>query len=300
MAMLCNPCGDIDAIAHQVAVALLDHIAEMDADPKFDALVRRDPSIALDHRSLDFNGAVHCVDDAPELDNCAIAGALDDPAVVHGDGRIDQVAAERPQPRQNPVLVGSGKPRIADDSDTKIAASFRVSLTALMPKPVTGRSGTGMAALPCCTKGRGSGSAAPRVDWPVYPRHTEHNTVAEGGNRRWAETARQNAVLIALAEADQSRRGKLFTSGSASISQFAGVWCGGNHDLASYSEWCCRCHSRRHDGSRPVMLPVLRLHSVSAVTRPVGRQGGRPAGLLRSLQQLISRPSLCTQDQPLP
>ena len=86
----------------------------MDADPKFDALVGRDPSVALDHRPLDFNGAVHCVDDTPELDNGAVAGALDDPAVVHGDGRIDQVAAERPQPRQNPVLVGSGKPRIAD------------------------------------------------------------------------------------------------------------------------------------------------------------------------------------------
>jgi hypothetical protein len=28
-----------------------------------------------------------------------------------------------------------------------------------------------------------------RVDWPVYPRRAEHNTVAEGGNRRWAETA---------------------------------------------------------------------------------------------------------------
>jgi hypothetical protein len=26
-----------------------------------------------------------------------------------------------------------------------------------------------------------------RVDWPVYPRRVEHNTVAEGGNRRWAE-----------------------------------------------------------------------------------------------------------------
>ena len=86
----------------------------MDADPKFDALVRRDLGVALDHRSLDFNGAVHRVDDAPELDDCAIAGALDDAAVVHGDGRVDQVAAERPQPRQNPVLVGSGKPRIAD------------------------------------------------------------------------------------------------------------------------------------------------------------------------------------------
>ena len=74
-----------------------------------------DLSVALDHRPLDFNGAVHCVDDTPELDNCAIARALDDPAVVHGDGRIDQVASERPQPRQNPVLVGSRKPRIADD-----------------------------------------------------------------------------------------------------------------------------------------------------------------------------------------
>ena len=110
-----QPRGDIDAVAHQVAVALLDHVAEMDADPKFDALVRRDPSVALDHRPLDFNGAVHCVDDAAELDDAAVAGALDDAPMVDGDGRIDQVASERPQPRQNPVLVGSGKPRIADD-----------------------------------------------------------------------------------------------------------------------------------------------------------------------------------------
>ena len=61
--------GDIDAVAHQVAVALLHDVAEMDAHPKFDALVGRDPSVALDHRSLDFNGAVHRVDDTPELDN---------------------------------------------------------------------------------------------------------------------------------------------------------------------------------------------------------------------------------------
>jgi hypothetical protein len=93
----------------------LDHVAEMDADPKFDALVGCDPRVALDHRPLDFNGAVHCVDDTPKLDNCAIARALDDSTVVHGGGRIDKVASERPQTRQNPVLVGSGKPRIADD-----------------------------------------------------------------------------------------------------------------------------------------------------------------------------------------
>ena len=106
--------GDIDAVAHQIAVALLDHVAKMDADPKFDALVRRDPSVALDHRPLDFNGAVHCVDDTPELDDAAVARALDDAPMVDGDGRINQIAAERPQPRQNPILVGSGEPRIAD------------------------------------------------------------------------------------------------------------------------------------------------------------------------------------------
>ena len=105
---------DIDAVAHQIAVALLHDVAEMDADPKFDALVGRDPSVALDHRPLDFNGAIYGIDDTPELDNCAIAGALNDPAVMDGDGRIDQVASERPQTRQNPVLVGSGKPRVAD------------------------------------------------------------------------------------------------------------------------------------------------------------------------------------------
>jgi hypothetical protein len=84
-----------------------------------------------------------------------------------------------------------------------MAASFRVSLTALMPKP-DHRSQMARAWLHfhAARKGRGSGSAAPRVDWSVYPRRAEHNTVAERGNRRWAETARQNAVPIALAEAD--------------------------------------------------------------------------------------------------
>jgi len=85
--------GDIDAVAHEIAVAFLDHVAEMDADPKFDALVRRDLGVALDHRSLDFNGAVHCVDDTAEFDDAAVASALDDAAVMHCDGRIDQVAA---------------------------------------------------------------------------------------------------------------------------------------------------------------------------------------------------------------
>jgi hypothetical protein len=149
-----QPRGDIDAVAHQVAVAFLDHVAEMDADAKFDALVRRDSSVALDHRPLDFNGAVHRVDDTPELDNASVAGALNDPAMMDRDGRVDQVAAQRPEPRQNPVLVGSGKPRIADDvghQDRRELSSLAHGAKAEARSPVA--DGTGMAALPCCTEG---------------------------------------------------------------------------------------------------------------------------------------------------
>ena len=44
----------------------------------------------------------------------AVAGALDDAAVMHGDGGIDQIAAERPQPRQSAILVRAGEPAVAD------------------------------------------------------------------------------------------------------------------------------------------------------------------------------------------
>ena len=50
--------------------------------------------------------------------------------------------------------------------------------------------GLSMGALPCCAEEDvEAGSAALRVDRPVYPRRADHNTVAEGGNRRLAETA---------------------------------------------------------------------------------------------------------------
>ena len=107
--------GDINAVAHEITVALLDDIAEMNTNAKFDALVVRDLGVALGHRPLNFNGSIHCIDDAAELDNRTVAGALDDPAVMHRDGRINQVAAKCPEPGKNPILVGSGKPRIADD-----------------------------------------------------------------------------------------------------------------------------------------------------------------------------------------
>ena len=49
---------------------------------------------------------------------------------------IDQVASERPQPRQNPVLVGSGQPRIADDVGHQDRSQFSgLAHGAMPPRP---------------------------------------------------------------------------------------------------------------------------------------------------------------------
>ena len=44
-----------------------------------------------------------------------LPGALHDTAVMSGDGRIDEVAAEPPQARKGPVLVGADEPAVTND-----------------------------------------------------------------------------------------------------------------------------------------------------------------------------------------
>ena len=107
--------GDVHAVPHQVAVALLDDIAQMDADPEFYAALWRQASVALDHTALHLDGAADGVDYAAEFDEAAVPSALNHATMMHSNGWVDQIAAQRPESRQNPVLVGPGKPRIADD-----------------------------------------------------------------------------------------------------------------------------------------------------------------------------------------
>jgi hypothetical protein len=57
-----------------------------------DASFRRQTSIALDHAILHFDRATHGVDHAAELDDRAVAGALNDAPVMSVDRGIDQVA----------------------------------------------------------------------------------------------------------------------------------------------------------------------------------------------------------------
>ena len=106
--------GNVDAVAHQVAVALLDHIAQMDADAELDAALRRDAGVALHHAVLNLDGAAHGVDDAAELNEAPVAGALHYASVMRGDGGIDQIAPQRPKPRQGAILVRAGEPAVSD------------------------------------------------------------------------------------------------------------------------------------------------------------------------------------------
>src|SRR4029077_5230793 len=78
--------GDVDAIAHEVAISLLDDITDMDADAKLDAALRWQAGIALDHRILHFDGAAHGIYNAAKLNQCTIACALHHAPLVHSNG----------------------------------------------------------------------------------------------------------------------------------------------------------------------------------------------------------------------
>jgi hypothetical protein len=49
-----------------------------------------------------------------EFDEAAVAGALYDAPVMHGDSRVKQIAAQRPQSRQRAILVRSREPAVPD------------------------------------------------------------------------------------------------------------------------------------------------------------------------------------------
>ena len=66
--------GDVDAVAHQIAVRLFDHVAEMDADAELNPAILRDAGVALDHAGLHLDRAAHGVDHTPKLNEAAIAG----------------------------------------------------------------------------------------------------------------------------------------------------------------------------------------------------------------------------------
>jgi hypothetical protein len=82
---------------------------------ELDPLVFRGRRVALGHPVLKCKRAGDRLDDARELYQHAVPGGLDDPALVLGDLRIDQLAAMRPEPRQSAGFVPSHQPAVPRD-----------------------------------------------------------------------------------------------------------------------------------------------------------------------------------------
>src|ERR1700691_1524085 len=107
--------GDIDAIAHQITVGLLDDVAEMDADAELDAAIFRQAGVALDHAILHLDRAANRADDAARLDENTVPRALEGAPMMHGNGWIDQITPQAPKPRQSAILVRAREPAVADN-----------------------------------------------------------------------------------------------------------------------------------------------------------------------------------------
>ena len=102
-----EPRRDVDPVAHQVAVALLDDVAQVNADASLDTLVGGQAGVALSQAATHFHGAANGLDHAAKFDERPVAGPLDDSPVVDRDRRVDEVAAQSSQPRQREFLVGA-------------------------------------------------------------------------------------------------------------------------------------------------------------------------------------------------
>ena len=87
-----QPRRDIGAVTEDV-VAVDNDVADIDPDPVPD--LRADCArCQLRHCPLNCNGASHGIDGACELDQHAVAGRLDDPALVPGDCGINEFTSD--------------------------------------------------------------------------------------------------------------------------------------------------------------------------------------------------------------
>ena len=152
LAILSNRAANIDPVAHQVSIALLDHIAEMDADAELDAALGRKAGVALDHAVLHLDGAAHGVDHTAELNKTPVAGALYHvPVCTATVGSIRSLRSAR----SRASVLSSSMPAsrlYPTTSAARIAASFRVSVI----KPfATSHGATASLCLPFPNQGPG-------------------------------------------------------------------------------------------------------------------------------------------------
>jgi len=112
--------------------------------------------VPLGHRLLHRDRAAHRIDDAGEFHQHAVAGGLDDAALVLGDLRVDQLAAEGLEAREGAGLVLAHEPAVSRNIGREDGREPALDpLSAQMSLP---------AALGQCAPGRCSGQQASGLD----------------------------------------------------------------------------------------------------------------------------------------
>jgi hypothetical protein len=106
--------GNIHALAVAV-LALDDHVAEIDAHARVDALVFGEAIVAPGHGALERDRAFHHIDDTAELGQQPVAHQLEDAAVMLLDLRLEQFLAVHPEPLERAGLVRLHEPAVAGD-----------------------------------------------------------------------------------------------------------------------------------------------------------------------------------------
>src|SRR6516165_2614358 len=107
-----QPRRNVNTVAVEVVV-FDDHVAEIDADTELDAGLCPNTRVPLGHGLLHLDRATHRVDDAGKFHQQPVAGGLDDAAMVLGDLRIGELAAQCFEADERALLVRSHQPRIA-------------------------------------------------------------------------------------------------------------------------------------------------------------------------------------------
>ena len=106
-----QPRSDIHSVAKDV-VFLNDYVAEIDADPKPDALFVWHLELAVDHPALNLHSAANGVYNTRKLRQEAIAGVLHNPAAMLLDLRIDKLPQMRLEAFVRALLIRPHQPRI--------------------------------------------------------------------------------------------------------------------------------------------------------------------------------------------
>jgi hypothetical protein len=97
--------GWVDAIAHQIAIAFLDYVANMDADTKDDLPLRWQSCIPLGDSVLDFKPTPNGVHHTAKLYEDSSAGSFENAAVMNRHRGIDQVRSKTPQCSDRALIV---------------------------------------------------------------------------------------------------------------------------------------------------------------------------------------------------